>query len=96
MSTRKIEVYTFPNYDRILYKAGVLEVSTIPHLDIQTPATLIIGGKAFTEEEHEAEFQRRAKAMLSEISTGIYRGKVGEGPQHTIKSIAARHGVQLP
>jgi len=31
------------------------------------PVTLVIGGKCLTEEEHEAEFQRRARAMLDRI-----------------------------
>lgn len=85
-STRKIEVYTFPNYDRILYKVGVLEVSTIPHLDIQTPATLIIGGKAFTHDE--------VKAMVDKMIAKVEeRRDEGESDlrqiRNDIKAIAA-------
>jgi hypothetical protein len=57
-----------------------------------TPATLIIGGKALTQEEHEAEFQRRAKAMMNDV-----RDKLASGWIHPdeITTIAAKHSIQL-
>jgi len=55
-------------------------------------ATVVIHRKG----EHEPVFtEREVRAMLQEISKGIYRGKIGEGPQHTIATIAAKHGVVL-
>lgn len=44
------------------------------------PATLIIGGKGYTEEEHEAEFQRRAKAMLDDMRRMFRPGSEGNKP----------------
>jgi hypothetical protein len=63
------------------------------------PATLIIGGKALTEEEHEAEFQWRAKAMVNDMARA---GHLGMGPEDTyvtfesIRTIAAKYNIQLP
>ena len=55
------------------------------------PCTMVISDKA-----HERVFgESEVRAMLQEISKGIYRGKIGEGPQHTIATIAAKHGVVL-
>ena len=52
-------------------------------------AVLVIGGKAFTEEEHEAEFQRRAKAMLDAVD------KMEQFTGAQIQMLA-EYGITLP
>lgn len=56
------------------------------------PVTLVIGGKCYTEEEHEAEFQRRAKAMLADLKDQTTSMAV----EQSIDRIATKHGIQLP
>jgi hypothetical protein len=62
------------------------------HTPDMVRATTIIGGKALTQEEHEAEFQRRAKAMMNDV-----RDKLASGWIHPdeITTIAASHSIQL-
>lgn len=64
------------------------------------PVTLVIGGKAYTEEEHEAEFQRRAKAMLVDLLKSQSSADVANGWQCGATAdwsgIATRHGIKLP
>ena len=68
MSTRKIE-----GWASSLAEIGddtTYSVITEPPsdgLNGWTPATLIIGGKGDTKEEHEAEFQRRVKLLVKEM-----------------------------
>jgi hypothetical protein len=65
------------------------------HTPDMVRATTIIGGKALTQEEHEAEFQRRAKAMVGELFDFV--DGHGEGANSRIwNRIAANHGIQLP
>lgn len=58
---------------------------------VEQPCTLVVHDasleRVFTESE--------VRAMLKEVSTSIYRGRIGESPQHTIKAIAERHGFVL-
>lgn len=57
------------------------------------PATLIIGGKALTEEEHEAEFQRRATNMLLDMR-GLFVH--GSAPYYAVVNFAKERGFTLP
>jgi RNase H-fold protein (predicted Holliday junction resolvase) len=64
-TTRKIEgIANLTDNDEITLS---IEPNTSPVHIYKEPATLVIGGKCLTEEEHEAEFQRRARAMLDRI-----------------------------
>ena len=56
------------------------------------PVTLVIGGKCYTEEEHEAEFQRRAKAMLKDILAILSPDRV----EIVEQTICPDHGIKLP
>ena len=108
MSTiRKIEVYLPPNHERTLQKDGAVEIHSGPYLDVQEKAFLIIGGKAWTEEEHDAEFQRRAKAYADDLlSAHLSPGKIvereDEGDEalyewirRAIEAVNAKHGIKL-
>lgn len=97
-STRKIE-------GRATSLMGSYEFIEGPEVPPQgnpwKPATLIIG-KAYTQEEHEAEFQRRAKAMVMEMNEEMqmiheYDGVSGYVLfERKLKAIATKHGIQLP
>lgn len=50
--------------------------------------------RIFTEEEHEAEFQRRVKAMLEDILGAPVT--FGETARMTASRIAIKHGIKLP
>jgi hypothetical protein len=68
-TTRKIEgIANLTDNDEITLS---IEPNTSPVHIYKEPATLVIGGKCLTEEEHEAEFRRRAMAMLEEFSTNL-------------------------
>ncbi len=62
-TTRKIEGLSIQLGNR---KFRFTEESGAP-MATEERATLVIGGKCLTEEEHEAEFQRRAKAFLLKL-----------------------------
>lgn len=62
------------------------------------PATLVIGGKCFTEEEHEAEFQRRVKLLVKEM---LEAGTHNEDGWLTVRrqemlGVLDRNGIKLP
>lgn len=66
--------------------------------DGDSPATLIIGGKAYTEEEHEAEFQLRVKLLVKEM---LEAGTHNEDGWLTVRrqeilGVLDRNGIKLP
>ncbi len=94
MEQRKIEGYYDPTRGTKYDEDVRLDLD---HADFvkgpnHVPATLIIGGKGFTEAEHEAEFQRRARLMMIEATAGIDAGsRIGEH----LKDVAAKYGIAL-
>jgi acylphosphatase len=95
-ATRKIKGWVTGHADgRVEYIriAGTARISlweTKDGINRPVPATLVVheGELVFTEEEHEAEFQRRAAGMLRELDDAC-----GFAPIHF--EIAERHGITL-
>ena len=91
-TTRKIEGWThagcadyYPHQDE---SVAIFHIRD-DHTSVNVPSVLIIGGKALTEEEHEAEFQRRAKALVSDMKDQTMSIAV----EQSIDRIAAKHGI---
>ena len=94
-TTRKIEGWTqtgcadyYPHQDE---SVAIFHIKD-DHTSVNVPSTLIIGGKGYTEEEHEAEFQRRAKAMVKDILAILSPDRV----EIVEQTICPDHGIQLP
>jgi GTP-sensing pleiotropic transcriptional regulator CodY len=87
-TTRKIEGLSIQLGNR---KFRFTEESGAP-MATEERATLVIGGKCLTEEEHEAEFQRRAKAMVKDILAILSPDRV----EIVEQTICPDHGIQLP
>jgi hypothetical protein len=98
-STRKIEGWTDPAFQMNPGNMSASVTIRANALPGDAPIVAIIGGKALTEEEHEAEFQWRAKAMVNDMARA---GHLGMGPEDTyvtfesIRTIAAKYNIQLP
>lgn len=87
-TTRKIEGLSIQLGNR---KFRFTEESGAP-MATEERATLVIGGKCLSEEEHEAEFQRRAKAMVKDILAILSPDRV----EIVEQTICPDHGIQLP
>jgi len=95
MSTTQLEGIVFtdrfhgPSPKIILWQEGSIDPKA-------KRATLLIhDGKPqtlFTEEEHEAEFQRRAKAMVKDILAILSPDRV----EIVEQTICPDHGIKLP
>ena len=84
MSTRKLEgqVDTWEEPIGILRASFCQGTSEVRKAIGHVPATLIIGGKGYTEEE--------VKAMVKEMIEAVSAGE-----EFTQESIAAKHGITL-